>query len=156
MTRPFQKNLSDEDRVLWNRVARTARPLKGKDAGLLSEAGPAAAEPMEPFLTAETAVPKDAAITAPVHKERPRPHAFDAPTRNKLSKGRLPIEGRVDLHGMTQGEAHTLLYSFLHRAYADGLRYVSSSRGKGRRSAAMACCAALCPTGSQPPRSACW
>jgi DNA-nicking Smr family endonuclease len=129
MTR--QKNLSDEDRILWNRVARTARPLKGKNAALLSEADPPVPEPMEHFLAAETAVPRNPAIAAPAHHERPRPHAFDAPTRNKLSKGRLPIEGRVDLHGMTQGEAHALLLSFLHRAYADGLRYVLVITGKG-------------------------
>jgi DNA-nicking Smr family endonuclease len=46
-------------------------------------------------------------------------------------KGRLPIEGTVDLHGLTQSEAHALLLSFLHRAYADGRRYVLVITGKG-------------------------
>ena len=32
---------------------------------------------------------------------------------------------------MTQGEAHNLLLSFLHRAYAEGLRYVLVITGKG-------------------------
>jgi DNA-nicking Smr family endonuclease len=133
MTRLLQKNLSDEDRILWNRVARTARPLKGKDASLLSEAGPGGADlAMESLLAAETVAPTNKATTAPAHNQRgQRLHAFDAPTRNKLSKGRVPIEGSVDLHGMTQGEAHTLLLSFLHRAYAEGLRYVLVITGKG-------------------------
>ena len=72
--------------------------------------------------------------SAPKRRERkakPGPHPFDQPTRDKLSKGRLPIDGRVDLHGMTQGEAHGLLLSFLHRAHAGGLRYVLVITGKG-------------------------
>src|SRR5262245_61820957 len=100
MTRPFQHDLSDEDRILWNRVARTARPLKGRNPALLSEAAP---EPKEAFGAVETVVSRNSAQVPP-RNDRPRPHSFDAPTRNKLSKGRLPIEGRVDLHGMTQGE----------------------------------------------------
>ena len=43
----------------------------------------------------------------------------------------MPIDARVDLHGMTQGEAHGLLLSFLHRAHAGGLRYVLVITGKG-------------------------
>jgi DNA-nicking Smr family endonuclease len=130
MTRSIQKNLSDEDRISWNRVARTVKPLKGKDPALLSEPAPVVAEPMDMALAA-TAVPRNSATAPLAQKERPRPHSFDAPTLNKLSKGRLPIEGRVDLHGMTQGEAHNLLLSFLHRAYAEGLRYVLVITGKG-------------------------
>ena len=56
---------------------------------------------------------------------------LDRPTLDKLSKGRLPIEGRVDLHGMTQSQAHALLLSFLQRAHASGGRYVLVITGKG-------------------------
>ena len=74
-----------------------------------------------------------------LRRSRSRPSAshgpvsmhFDQPTRDKLAKGRLPIDGRVDLHGMTQGEAHALLLSFLQRAHAGGLRYVLVITGKG-------------------------
>jgi DNA-nicking Smr family endonuclease len=61
-------------------------------------------------------------------------HTLDEPTLDKLSKGRLPIEGRVDLHGMTQDEAYSLLFSFLHRAHASGVRYVLVITGKGSSS----------------------
>ncbi|MGO4839141.1 Smr/MutS family protein, partial [Rhizobiaceae sp. 2RAB30] len=50
---------------------------------------------------------------------------------DKLSKGRLPIEGRVDLHGMTQDEAYNLLLAFLRRAHDGGVRYVLIITGKG-------------------------
>ena len=132
MSRTPEKKLNDEDRILWNRVARTARPLKGRDAALISDAGAAGGDEADKFVFADAA---DAVIArnppSSAARERLRAHPFDVPTRNKLSKGRLPIEGRVDLHGMAQGEAHTLLLSFLHRAYAEGLRYVLVITGKG-------------------------
>lgn len=127
---PRDEKLSDEDRILWNRVARTATPLSGRKLALLSDPEPVDMAAMEQMFVAD-----NSAVAAPPAKpklvEKPRLHPFDAPTRNKLSKGRLPIEGRVDLHGMTQSEAHALLLSFLHRAYAEGMRYVLVITGKG-------------------------
>ena len=131
MTSPSQKRLSEEDRIIWSRVARTARPLKGKEAAVLSEAASSVLEALELLPTADPADRGGLAAAAPARNERPHHHPFDAPTRNKLSKGRLQIDGRVDLHGMTQGEAHMLLLSFLHRAWAQGLRYVLVITGKG-------------------------
>ena len=61
-------------------------------------------------------------------------HIIDRPTLDKLAKGRLPIEGRVDLHGMSQDEAYFLLHSFLQRAHAGGMRYVLVITGKGSSS----------------------
>jgi DNA-nicking Smr family endonuclease len=121
--------LSDEDRIIWAKVARTAKPLKGK-AGIPEEP-PADVEPMETLLSTP---PEPAVTTRP---ERPTPgekvplRHFDQQTRDKLTKGRLAIDARVDLHGMTQAEAHGLLLSFLHRAHAAGLRYVLVITGKG-------------------------
>jgi DNA-nicking Smr family endonuclease len=122
------RKLSDEDRILWNRVAKTATPLKGKTVRLLSDPEPVDMAMMDQMLVADIAA---APVNRPPPKGRPQAHRFDTPTRNKLSKGRLPIEGRVDLHGLTQREAHALLLSFLHRAYADGMRYVLVITGKG-------------------------
>ncbi len=118
--------LSEEDRILWNQVARTATPLKGK------------ALPADP-VAAAAAQQLAAAIDAAPQPQRPReqarreqgPRTLDRPTHAKLAKGRLPIEARVDLHGMTQGEAHGLLLGFLHRAYALGIRHVLVITGKG-------------------------
>lgn len=60
-----------------------------------------------------------------------RQHAFDQPTRRKLARGRLPVEAKVDLHGLTQADAHGFLLSFLHAAHGRGLRYVLVVTGKG-------------------------
>ncbi len=126
-----RRDLSEDDRILWNQVARTAVPLKGKT---LPE------EMVDPVIEASAAFHDvlEAAAAAPP-PQRPRkslehvhtPRTIDQPTRQKLAKGRLPLEARVDLHGMTQGEAHALLLGFLHRAHAMGIRHVLVITGKG-------------------------
>jgi DNA-nicking Smr family endonuclease len=127
MTRRLEKKLSEEDRVLWSLVARSAKPLKGKTAVELpvAEVLPKP-EPSPPLPAPSNTIVKP--------KSHPAPHHLDEPTLDKLSKGRLPIEGRVDLHGMTQEEAYSLLHSFLHRAHAGGIRYVLIITGKGSSS----------------------
>jgi DNA-nicking Smr family endonuclease len=124
------KTLSAEDRILWARITRTAVPLKGRDPASLSE-------PEEPAI-AGTPISEQESASASAHRRtvkaeaaHPAPRSLDLPTRKKLAKGRLPIEGSVDLHGLTQSEAHALLLSFLHRAYADGRRHVLVITGKG-------------------------
>lgn len=126
------KKLSDEDRVLWNLVARTAKPLKGKQSLEMPLETPAA--PADPALTASQRMPVAAAPAPAASKRQQVTHALDEPTLEKLSKGRLPIEGRVDLHGMSQSEAHSLLLSFLQRAHSGGIRYVLVITGKGSSS----------------------
>jgi DNA-nicking Smr family endonuclease len=123
-----RKALSAEDRILWARITRTAVPLKGRDhvsRGETEEQATAEASISEP---APALAPKRTNAGQPTH---PAPRSLDLPTTKKLAKGRLPIEGTVDLHGLTQSEAHALLLSFLHRAYADGRRYVLVITGKG-------------------------
>jgi DNA-nicking Smr family endonuclease len=128
MTVRGAKTLSAEDRILWARITRTAVPLKGRDYASLAETEePATAE--API--SEPAQAPASKRTSTVQTAHPAPRSLDLPTRKKLVKGRLPIEGTVDLHGLTQSEAHALLLSFLHRAYADGRRYVLVITGKG-------------------------
>lgn len=121
--------LSGEDRILWNRVARTTVPLPGK--AVEEEVAPPDAVP-EPLLKS-LEQGQDPAPPRPRREDgRPRtPLALDAPTREKLARGRLPIEARIDLHGMTQSEAHALLLSFLQRAHMLGVRHVLVITGKG-------------------------
>lgn len=128
MTRRTER-LSEDDRVLWNLVARTAKPLKGRTAVDIPDIG-AETRPTPSQPAPLAGAPPSAAKPKPQHVA----HALDEPTLDKLSKGRLPIEGRVDLHGLTQDEAYSLLFSFLRRAHAGGIRYVLVITGKGSSS----------------------
>jgi DNA-nicking Smr family endonuclease len=110
-------------------VARTATPLRGKPKPAIpDEFEP---EPTEPNVGAPGRPAAPAPQRPSGRPDQGRLHALDAPTRDKLAKGRLAIEARVDLHGLNQVEAHSLLLSFLHRAFSGGVRHVLVITGKG-------------------------
>lgn len=133
MSRRSGKTLTDEDRILWNQVARTATPLKGRKHPTIAEAT-AAMSMDEALAGAEPPAPAPPRALPAARPGTLAQSALDRPTHDKLAGGRLPIEGRVDLHGMTQEEAYSLLFSFLSRAHANGIRYVLVITGKGTSS----------------------
>lgn len=59
----------------------------------------------------------------------------DKRTAQRLKKGRLDVESRLDLHGYTQAEAYAALNSFLELAQKSGKRCVLVVTGKGGRRA---------------------
>jgi len=80
-------------------------------------------------------IPK--ALPAPAALSRPSACGSVAPgldrrTAERLRRGRLPVEARLDLHGRFQEQAYHLLVSFLTRAAASGTRVVLVITGKGR------------------------
>lgn len=60
-------------------------------------------------------------------------HDLDRKTAQKLKQGKMRPEGRVDLHGMNQDQAHRSLIGFIHRSFSHGMRCVLVITGKGQR-----------------------
>ena len=124
-----KRGLSEEERALWESVAKQTKPLRKKPRAARAEAGqPAASGPA-------VAPPKPHAAAAMVRAPKPAPPPL-APLgrreRTQLSRGRKEIDARLDLHGMTQTRAHLALAGFLQRAHRDGLTFVLVITGKGR------------------------
>lgn len=125
--------ISHEDRILWQTVAKTAKPIKGRSLsefeGLLSTNTDNGSEsiPTAPVRTAAESYQAKTSAAAPASG----PRRLDEPTHRKIAKGKVSLGARIDLHGMTQTEAHALLHAFLHRAHAEGLRHVLVITGKG-------------------------
>ncbi len=131
-----KRGLSEEERALWESVAKQARPLrKGHRAIKLDDS--AAAETSVAIKPMPTAKPLPSAKTPPVAKPPvPPPLApLGRRERSQLSRGRKEIEARLDLHGMTQTRAHRALSGFLQRARSDGLTFVLVITGKGKMGA---------------------
>jgi DNA-nicking Smr family endonuclease len=61
-------------------------------------------------------------------------NGIGAPTLRKLRRGHWVIQGELDLHGLTVGEARGLLVEFLNQCVHRGLRCVRIIHGKGLRS----------------------
>ncbi|MDQ1187455.1 Smr/MutS family protein [Agrobacterium larrymoorei] len=134
------RKLGKEERVLWGKVARTARPMSGRMEELLTfedvEAEPAPAQPVAPTKSIPPfprmiIEPVPEPSTPNVKKDRVH-HPLEKPVKRKLTRGRLALEARIDLHGMFQSEAHAVLLDFLVRAHERGLRHVLVITGKGR------------------------
>ncbi len=134
------RKLGKEERVLWGKVARTARPISGRMEELLTfedvEGEPVAlspvpaAKPIPPF--PQMIVEPVPDLSAPTAKKDRVHHPLEKPVKRKLTRGRLALEARIDLHGMFQSEAHAVLLDFLVRAHERGLRHVLVITGKGR------------------------
>lgn len=128
------RKLQDEERILWGKVAKTARPLPGRLETLLEfeEALKDAAPETD---TSETNPAKISSgpeqVNNPTKPASGQHHPLERPVKRKLARGRLSLEARIDLHGMIQSEAHGVLLDFLLRAHERGLRHVLVITGKG-------------------------
>ncbi len=111
----------EEDRALWDYVTRG---IKAYDTGKPKS------PPQKPAIRKETA-PARIKPLSPCNA--PIPKGFDRSTETKLRRGQLPLEGRIDLHGMTQTEAYDALHKFIHAAVAQEKRTLLVITGKGRR-----------------------
>lgn len=131
-----ERKLTHEERVLWSKVAGSARPLDGH---ALPKDWTGDERVCAPETAAAKAGSKDRSGSArtPAAEGGRQPAATPAlnpierPVQRKIARGRLPLEARIDLHGLMQAEAHDLLHDFLIRAHQRGLRHVLVITGKG-------------------------
>ena len=122
-----RRQLSDEEQALWRGIARSITPLRSaRKARKLpveeKETAHAPAKPLE--RRAPLAPPPPPARTPPLAPLGRR-------LKQRVARGRTEIDARIDLHGMTQAEAHRALIGFLRRAQADGARMTLIVTGKG-------------------------
>jgi DNA-nicking Smr family endonuclease len=127
-----KRGLSEEERALWESVAKQIKPLRKKP-----RLPKAQIEAESPDLVAAKSAP---ATRSPVPVRATPPPKPQAPPlaplgrreRAQLSRGKKEIDARIDLHGMTQTRAHRALFGFLQRAHGEGLTFVLVITGKGK------------------------
>ena len=119
-----RRRLSDDEHALWKGFARVITPLqRERSAGERNDAGAIAPS----VKSARQETPRQ----SPQPIEPPPLAPFDRRLRQRVARGRDTIDARIDLHGMTQSEAHAALLRFLHRAQANDARLVLVVTGKG-------------------------
>jgi DNA-nicking Smr family endonuclease len=110
-------------------VARSIKPLRaGKRVPMaaLPKPSPQGARPVR-----KAAADHPPAATAPHPKPPASAIALARRERQQLARGKTEIGGRIDLHGMTQAQAHDALLHFLRRYQAEGAKFVLVITGKG-------------------------
>jgi DNA-nicking Smr family endonuclease len=60
-----------------------------------------------------------------------RPSGLDGRTAERLSRGQLAPQAKLDLHGLTEAAAHRALLAFLRASHARGVRLALVVTGKG-------------------------
>ncbi|NPU68609.1 DNA mismatch repair protein MutS [Bradyrhizobium sp. 83012] len=126
-----KRGLSEDERVLWETVARQVKPLRKTPRPLRLHPPMATAEPQADKAMTTPRPVAPVVIPKPVRPAIPPLVSLGRKERSKLSRGRSEIDARLDLHGMTQSRAHQALHHFLHRAQHDGLTFVLVITGKG-------------------------
>ena len=113
----------NEDEALWQALTRDITPLRKKRT--LAHDLPS--KPKHKPRTTTAPLPQ---APDPV-KSTPPALGSDSHQRRRLKKGRMPIDGRLDLHGLTQAKAHAKLIKFVLKAQAEGKRCLLVITGKG-------------------------
>jgi DNA-nicking Smr family endonuclease len=130
---PFgRRRLTADEEHLWSVVARTIKPLRqGRKAVPAVRHKAASSDAARPVK--KKVVVAEPAAAAPRTRSVPAAPATSLARREKqqLARGRAAIDARIDLHGMTQAQAHAALLRFLHRSQASGAKFVLVITGKG-------------------------
>jgi DNA-nicking Smr family endonuclease len=104
-----KRHITDEERAIFEETFRDARPSKPAKR---------AAKPAKKIVSSQP---------------QKQTGGLDGNTAERLRKGVLDPEARIDLHGMTEAVAHNALLSFLRNARRSGARLVLVITGKGAR-----------------------
>ena len=133
-----KKETDDSD--LFRAVMHDVKPLKRRTPRAVASPGSAEKETAPiPATGKKKQVRRAVAVAPPPPPPKPKLSALqhgdiaglDRRTGQRFKRGQLPVEARLDLHGMTQTEAHRALSAFLSGQHAAGRRCVIVVTGKG-------------------------
>lgn len=122
--------LSPEERVLWTTVTKSVAPLRESPA---TNGNHDANMADSPRVASTGAKPVSIAPSLTEKKSPPPLAPLGRRMKQRVARGKEKIDGRLDLHGLRQSEAHAMLLRFLHAASSRGARLVLVITGKGGR-----------------------
>ncbi len=122
-----RRSLTRAERDLWNVVTKKIEPLRARRSD-------SAGDQPEPKAKSITA-PKQRAskVVEPARPASPPLESLGRRMKQRVVRGREAIDARLDLHGMTQSEAHAALLHFLRNASTRQKKLVLVVTGKGAR-----------------------
>ena len=145
--RAGSRAVSRDERALWRQVMDDVEPLPDGGGGGDApgpETGPQIHVPGEAGKKPKPPARPPRPMPAPALPPAPPPGPAKQPelrhgeapglekrTKTRMRRGQMDIEATLDLHGMTQAEAHRALGDFLHGSQSAGKRTVRVVTGKG-------------------------
>lgn len=113
-----KRRLSEDEHVLWARVAKTVKRSRSS-------------KPAEPQLAA-SASPIRSPARSPAPKIIDKPPPANRANEKRVRRGKLDVGASLDLHGHTQVSGQAAVERFLLRAQANGDKVVVVITGIGR------------------------
>src|SRR5262245_49947155 len=111
-----RRDLNPQDLKLWRHVTRNVAAYRPSRLVSSPDAGDSPAPQAKPHVSSVIAPP------SPPHKAAPitplsvgRTDDMDRNQARRLKRGELPIDARLDLHGLTLERAHAALTGFIRR-----------------------------------------
>jgi DNA-nicking Smr family endonuclease len=112
------------DANLWELVTESVRPLHRR-----SSRAPMAAPGKDPAKSGHDQIPRKHGATP---RGAPPPlTGLDRRTEQRMTRGNVAIDGKIDLHGFGFADARAHLLDFFDRAREDGSRTILVITGKG-------------------------
>ena len=124
----YHAAMDDDHDELWQDFTRDIRPIKRDKPLETAETKVVKKKPQDKGGVQETAVFKK--MTSKPRKPL-QGVDVDRRTAEKLRKGKMAIEGRLDLHGMGREAAHMAVVRFIEQSYQQGKRCILIITGKG-------------------------
>ena len=142
MVKKTPKSVSQEDLEVWKKITiqlKRNKPevlIKKNISGLKikksSKSLPKAPE-LKPFIIGEKVLKKEKIILPNFHEDNKiNSPNMDKKNFKKLVKGKMEIEGTIDLHGLTANQAKIKLITFINHSYSLGKRLIIVITGKGK------------------------
>ena len=120
-----KRSATDAERTLWRTAMRDVRRFRTDAAPALAAHAPASRLSETP---PESPQPESFQPVAPPARA---PGGVDRTTEERIRRGRIAVDGRIDLHGMTQAEAFPALLGFVETSARGGKRALLVITGKG-------------------------
>ena len=142
MVKKTPKSVSQEDLEVWKKITiqlKRNKPevlIKKNISGLKikksSKSLPKVPE-LKPFIIGEKVLKKEKIILPNFHEDNKiNSPNMDKKNFKKLVKGKMEIEGTIDLHGLTADQAKIKLITFINHSYSLGKRLIIVITGKGK------------------------
>lgn len=137
-SRDARRRVAADEATLWARATADVKPLPRQRKRRRRTPQPPQVQDVAPAEAdigqAQAAPPSSPSPHRPrasaVPSTAPSP-GMDRRTLERLRRGDIVPAARLDLHGMTQAEAHAALDDFLDRSVRRGMRLVLAITGKG-------------------------
>jgi len=131
-------DITDKDKALWEAamkdVIKTDTPPAEEDFAALLDAPPKTKDETTNKPTSDLS-PKQSETPVIQYQNKPHNEPLDRALERKLKQGKITPDGKIDLHGMNQQQAHAALNNYIENAYNRQKKYILVITGKGKSQA---------------------